>query len=130
MCSSKYKNLIFYFQKSSQPQQCTLNTYQHTQFFIMETFRQIVESTAQTDENAEKLNFFNSMLKVWDFAKISSSEFQSLSFDNKSSLLKKYYVEMLAKYTKCKEKPFFCCHLVIFLFCFYQILTVWVKFEG
>ena len=48
----------------------------------------------------EKLKFFNSKLKVWDFAKISPSEFQSLSFDDKSLLLKKYYVEV-------RGKPFF-----------------------
>ena len=55
----------------------------------------------------EKLKFLNSKLKVWDFAKISSSEFKSLSFDKKSSLLKKYYIEMSAKYTEGKGKLFF-----------------------
>ena len=73
-------------------------------FFIMEKFLEIVEPTAQEDEvemDPEKLNFLI-QVKVWDFAKISSSDFQSPSFDKKSSLLKKYYVEMLPKYTGYK----------------------------
>ena len=83
----------------------------------MEKFLQIVEPTTQPDEmemDPEKLNFFNSKLKVWDFAKVSSSEFQNLLFDNKSSLLKKYYVEMLAKYSDGKGKLFVCFCLAIF----------------
>ena len=76
----------------------------------MEKFLQIVEPTAKLDEvemDPEKSKFFNSKLKVWDFAKISSSEFQNLSFDDKSNLLKKYYVEILAKYSESNGKLFF-----------------------
>ena len=76
----------------------------------MEKFLQIVEPTAKPDEvemGSEKSKFFNSKLKVWDFAKISSSEFQNLSFDDKSNLLKKYYVEILAKYSESNGKLFF-----------------------
>lgn len=71
----------------------------------------------------EKLNFSNSKLKVLDFAKILSSELQSLSFDNKSSLLKKYYVERLARYTEDKGKIIFCCFLAIFWLCFDRSLA-------
>ena len=70
----------------------------------------MVVPSAQPDKvemDPEKLKFFNSKLKVWDFAKISLSEFQSFSFDNKSSLLKKYCIEMSAKYTEGKGKLFF-----------------------
>ena len=76
----------------------------------MEKFLQIVEPTAKPDEvemDSEKSKFFNSKLKVWDFAKILSSEFQNLSFDDKSNLLKKYYVEILAKYSESNGKLFF-----------------------
>ena len=76
----------------------------------MDKLLQIAEPTTQPDAveiDHEKLKFFNSKLKIWDFAKISSSELQSLSFDEKSSLLKKYYIEMLAKYTEGKGKLFF-----------------------
>ena len=46
----------------------------------------------------EKLKFFNSRIKVLNFAKTSSSEFQNLSFDDKSRILKKYYVDILSRY--------------------------------
>ena len=36
---------------------------------------------------------------MWDYAKILAIEFQKLSFDNRSSILKKYYVDMTAKYS-------------------------------
>ena len=81
-------------------------------FFIMEKFLEMVEPTAQEDEvemDPEKLNLFNSRSKFGDFAKISSSDFQSPSFDKKSSLLKKYYVEMLPKYTEGISKLFWLC---------------------
>ena len=77
----------------------------------MEKFLQIVEAPVQPNEvemDPEKLNFFNSKLKVWNFAKISSSEFQNLPFDNKSSILIKYYVNMLSKYSDGKGENIFC----------------------
>ena len=46
----------------------------------------------------EKLKFSNSRIKVLNFAKTSSSEFQNLSFDDKSRILKKYYVDILSRY--------------------------------
>ena len=65
-------------------------------------------------------------LKFWGFAKFSSSEFQSLSFDEKSRLLKNYYVEMSSKYTQTVEVNHFFvvawlfsgCVLTEFWFCF------------
>ena len=83
----------------------------------MDKLLQIVEPTTQPDEkemDPEKLKFLNSKIKVWDFVKISSSEFRNLSFDNKSNLFKKYYVEMLAKYSEGKGKLFFDRFLVVF----------------
>ena len=47
----------------------------------MENFLAIIAPTAQADEVAmdtEKLKFFNSKLKVWDFATTLPSEFRSL----------------------------------------------------
>ena len=63
----------------------------------MEKFLQIIEAPVQPNEvemDPEKLKVFNSKLKVWDFAKILASEFENLPFDDKSSILKKYYVVM------------------------------------
>ena len=69
------------------------------------------------------------MLKVWDFAKTSSSELQSLSFDNKSSLLKTYYVEMLSKQPVGKGKTIFFLLSGNLQLCFDWILALfWVKF--
>ena len=61
--------------------------------FVLEKRLQIVEAPIQPNEvemDPEKLKFCNSKLKVRDFTKISSSEFQNLSFDNKLSILRKY----------------------------------------
>ena len=109
----------------------------HSILFNTEKLLAIIEPTAQSDEveiDPEKLKVFNSRIKVWDFGKISSSEFQSLSFDNKSNLLEKYYVEMLAKYTVGKGKLFFCSCLAIFWLCFdckvwLCLAFLWLCFE-
>ena len=37
-------------------------------------------------------------MKIWDYAKISADYFHNLSFDNRSSILKNYYLDMTAKY--------------------------------
>ena len=87
----------------------------------MEKLLAIIAPTSQADEvemNPEKLKFFNSKLKVWDFAKISPSDFQSLSFDDKSLLLNNSYEEMSSKYIEVRGKPLFCCCLTIFWLCF------------
>ena len=78
----------------------------------MEKFLQIIEAPAQPNEvemDPEKLKVFNSKLKVWDFAKILASEFENLPFDDKSSILKKYYVDMLSKYSDGKGKICYAC---------------------
>ena len=57
----------------------------------MEKFIQIAEAPTQSDEvemDPGKLKFFNSKLKVWDFAKISASEFQNLPFDSQKQFPK------------------------------------------
>ena len=70
----------------------------------MEKLLQIIEAPIQLNEvemDPERLKFLNSNLKVWDFAKISSSEFQNLPFDNKSSILKKCYPDGKGKIIFC-----------------------------
>ena len=76
----------------------------------MEQLLKIVEEPTPANEveiDAEKLKFYNSQLKVWDYAKISAVEFQKLSFDDRSNILKKYYVDMTAKYSAGAGKKFF-----------------------
>ena len=68
----------------------------------------------------EKLTIFKSKLKIWEFAKISSPEFQNLPSDDKSSILKKYHVDVLSKYPEFSKniqnilKLFFACFLANF----------------
>ena len=40
--------------------------------------------------DSDKFNFFNSQIKVWEYAKILTVEFQKLLFDNRYSILKQY----------------------------------------
>ena len=58
----------------------------------MEKYLSIIEDSTSSNEveiDADKLKFYNSQLKVWDYEKISASEFQKRSFDDKTSTLKK-----------------------------------------
>ena len=58
----------------------------------MEKYLSIIEDSTSSNEveiDADKLKFYNSQLKVWDYEKISAGEFQKLSFDDKTSTLKK-----------------------------------------
>lgn len=58
----------------------------------MEKYLSIIEDSTSSNEveiDADKLKFYNSQLKVWDYEKISASQFQKLSFDDKTSTLKK-----------------------------------------
>ena len=74
-------------------------------FFNMEKFLQRNQMRWKWTLRSQKI--FNSRLKVWDFAKILASEFQNLPFDDKSSILKKYYVDMLSKCSDGKSKIIF-----------------------
>ena len=68
----------------------------------MENFLRMVEQPPVSEEVAndgEKLRFFNSKSKIWNYAKISSSDYQKLSFEDRSSILKGHYVDMSAKYS-------------------------------
>ena len=123
-CSSEYKKPIFSF-SFSKIFTATIKHFEHRSthsiLFKMEKLLAIIKPTAQPDEvemDPDKVKFFNSKLKVWDFAKISPSEFRSLSSDDKLLLLKNYYVEMSCKYTEGRGKPFFYCCLAIFWLCF------------
>ena len=74
----------------------------------MEEFLKIVQEPSSNEVviDLNKLKFFNSQLKLWEYAKILAAEFQKLSLDNKSSILKQYYVDMSAKYLVGAGKMF------------------------
>lgn len=44
--------------------------------------------------DTDSLKFFISKLKVWDYAKVSAADYQKLSFDYRSSILKKYLIHL------------------------------------
>ena len=63
-------------------------------------------SSNKVEIDPDKLKFFNSQLKVWEYAKILAAEFQKLLFGNRSSILKKYYVDMCTKCSVGASKMF------------------------
>ena len=46
-----------------------------------------------------KLKYFIDRVKVWDYACLSLQDYQRLSVENRSSILKNYYLEMCSKYS-------------------------------
>ena len=75
----------------------------------MEEFLKIVEGSLSSTEVAidgDKLKSYNTQLKMWDYAKVSAGNFQKPSFDDRSSILKKYYADISAKYSVGASKMF------------------------
>ena len=66
----------------------------------MDKFIRIVEqlSLSQTNIDAERLKFSNTNLKIWEYANVSFEDYQKLSFDNRSAILRNYYSEMCNRY--------------------------------
>lgn len=68
----------------------------------MEYFLRIVEepSRPQTEItiDASKLKFFNTKVKIRDYARLSFVEYQKLCAEDRSSILKLYYPEMCKKF--------------------------------
>ena len=54
-------------------------------------------SSAEVTIDADSLKIFNTKVKIWEYAKISASDFQKLSFDDRASILKNYYSDMSSK---------------------------------
>ena len=75
----------------------------------------------------EKLKFFRSKLKSWDYAKISAFEFQNLSFEDKSKILRNYCDEMSTKYLVNSGKNLFFCCFFLFVFVSGQFLRLRFK---
>ena len=68
--------------------------------------------------DAEKLKFFTAKVKIWDDAKISLSECQRLSADDRSSILRIYYQDMSKNCSVNSGKIiitlFYFCHFFLF----------------
>ena len=90
----------------------------------MEEFLEIVLEPLPNEVviESDKLKFFNSQLKLWGYAKTLAAEFQKLSFDDRSSILKQYHVDMSSKYLVGAGKVFsvsFLAVLELVLGCFF-----------
>ena len=81
---------------------------------------EIVEkpSTVEVNIDAEKLKFFNAKLKVWDYAKISFSDYQKLSIENRFSILKNYYHDICKNYSVGSGKIF--CFIIFFTIFYFE----------
>ena len=77
----------------------------------MEEFLRVIEaslsSSAEVTIDAEKLKFFTTKVKIWDYAKKFPSNFQKLSFGDRALILKNYYSDMSAKYSLGTGTSFF-----------------------
>ena len=101
-CFQAYKVLghNIFGQKSQQQQQ---DSYIKFCIFIvtMKEFLRILEdplpSSAEVTIDVDSLKIFNTKVKIWEYAKISASDFQKLSFDDRASILKNYYSDMSSK---------------------------------
>ena len=73
-------------------------------------------SLTEVSIDAARLKFFNSKVKIWEYAKISANDFQKLSFQNRSLILKNYHFNMSTKYSMGSGIMivFFCLSLTIF----------------
>ena len=71
-------------------------------FSIMERFLRLVEEPSQQDEvqiDEKKLKQSLSKVEVWDYAMLTFTDYQRLSVDDRSSILKNYYNDMVKKYS-------------------------------
>ena len=94
----------------------------------MKQFLKIEEepSSNEVEIDPDNLKLFNSQLKRWKYAKILAAEFQKLSFDDRSSILKKYYADMCTTYLVGASKMFSVSFLAVFelvLGCFYAVFS-------
>ena len=76
-----------------------------------------LSSLAEAPIHVDRLKFFNSKVKVWEYAKIYASDFQKLLFDDISYILKNYYLDMSTKYSMGAGKMF----CILFLVCFWLV---------
>lgn len=88
----------------------------------MEKLLNIVEEDSSSGEiKKDRLRFFSSKVKVWDYAEITQNECQNLSIEDRSSLLKLYYNDMCVNVClNLIEKRF---DFVQFLLDFFLILS-------
>lgn len=76
-------------------------------------------SSTEVAIDVDSLKFFKSKVRVWEYAKISASDFQKLSFDDRSSIFKNYYLDMSTKCSMGAGK--------MFVFSFWSVSDLFVS---
>ena len=68
----------------------------------MEHFLSLVQEQPQQEVvqiDKEKLKQFLRKVKVWDYARLSFDDYQRLSVNDRPSILRNYYIDMVKKYS-------------------------------
>ena len=74
----------------------------------MDKYLKLVEDSSSAEETDElKLKQFLSKVAIWDFAEISKRKYKNLSKNKQSSLLKRYYDEMVIRFGQKGKFLFF-----------------------
>ena len=76
----------------------------------MNKFFQIVKepSSSSMEIKEDRRKFFASKIKIWDYADLSQADHQKLSVEDRSSILKKYYVDLSVRYLDSGKNCIFC----------------------
>ena len=70
--------------------------------------------------DSEKLTFFTSKVKIWEYARLNYENYQKLSVEDRSSVLKSYYVDMFTWFSN-SSGTWFC--FLLFVFCLSDCFT-------
>ena len=92
---------------------------------IMGHFLSIVEdSSRETEINEEKLKYFTSQIKIWDYYGIPQQKFLSLPTEEKSTMLKKYYNELDGRQSSGKIFKFLLFSAFLLIFVDFRLFSI------
>ena len=76
----------------------------------MNKLLQIVEETSSSlvETSEDKLKFSALKIKIWDYANLSQSDYQKFSIEDRSSILKKHFVDLSLGYVDLGKNCIFC----------------------
>ena len=86
------------------------------------SLRTVEENSAEEGINKDRLKYFTTKIKIWDCFNISQQNFISLSTDERSSMLKRYYHNLNSRYLAA-GKSFFLYFSSFFAFWFMKIVV-------
>ena len=95
----------------------------------MENFLRIVEQDSAEDQTDEdRLKLFTSKIKIRDYFSISQQKVSSLSLEERTSMLKKYYHDLSSKLqVSCKIYLLFVSIILGFLLLLVVVVAIAVK---